>query len=733
MTRDQVDIVLIAVGWAAAVGVLGLLHRLCHAQAVVPVADHAGRSASRSSPWSPVSSAPPTRCSCPTTTSRWSLLVCLVAGVVAVLFALGLAAPPWYARSRRAPRAPRDASARPASTRRPTADRPSCSELSAELARTSERLRESRDREQRLEESRRRAGRLGVARPAQPAGGTPGDDRGSRGRHGRRARSATTADALRGRPHGAHGRRPVRALADPRRAAAAVAAERGTRGPRVRGDRRRGPRRPGSRRAARRIGRPGRDGAGPTRPGCPAWSPTWSPTPSGTRRPTGSCRSPAEPSTTASSCPSPTAAAASPRTTCLASSTSPGAAAHARTPEVDQADGPAPGSAWPSSRASSRLTTAWYRSPTSPRLPVPGASACLTRRVRTTIVATVTSTVTVAISAHPATYGRSSRVGLSGRAPNRPSTGIASRVTEPSTTSATARRRPPGLGEQPSRPRPASTITTGASTRSCSTTPPTSQVATSTRSTARVVEQQQPAVRRGGDAGERRAADAGHASTSSRLDPLGLQHARPVGRDDPARVAVVDVERLARQLEREQGRGRRRRSSRAGSSRGTGHSAAARSPRRRCRPAPRPARAGRGPGPRSTARSRSTPRHRRSAAPRWPAPCAASSSRGELDAPGRRTPPSAGTPGPGPRSVTRAATADLLIGTPCGPSPDRTAEHRHVAQPATVLPAVATTATPAAAQVARSSPRRDRPRATRPTRRPGRGHRPRRPRRAPAG
>ena len=36
-------------------------------------------------------------------------------------------------------------------------------------------------------------------------------------------------------------------------------------------------------------------------------------------------------------------------------------------------------------------------------------------------------------------------------------------------------------------------------------------------------------------------------------DPLGLQHAGPVGRDQPAREAVVERQRLAGQVEREQG------------------------------------------------------------------------------------------------------------------------------------------------------------------------------------
>ena len=57
--------------------------------------------------------------------------------------------------------------------------------------------------------------------------------------------------------------------------------------------------------------------------------------------------------------------------------------------------------------------------------------------------------------------------------------------------------------------------------------------------------------------------------------------------------------------------------------------------------------------------------------------------------------------------MTRAAAADRLIGMPPGPSPERTPSTETRRSSGTVLPAVARTATPAASQVVRSSPRRE--------------------------
>ena len=223
----------------------------------------------------------------------------------------------------------------------------------------------------------------------------------------------------------------------------------------------------------------------------------------------------------------------------------------------------APGSAWRSSRASSRRTAARCRSANErPGLPVPGPAARLSRRVRTTIVAAVTSTVTTAINAQPATYGRSSRVGLSGRSPNPPSTGIATMVDRPEDDQPGdrgARRKRPG---PPWHPRPRRPRTSGASTKSCSTTPAASQIAalTSWSRSCRLSSSYAPyrptatPTRADQEPGPSRE----HLQPA---DPLGLQHPGPVGRDDPGRVAVVEGQRLAVERRGPAGCGRRRRSS----------------------------------------------------------------------------------------------------------------------------------------------------------------------------
>ena len=87
-----------------------------------------------------------------------------------------------------------------------------------------------------------RAGLVGVPRPALAPRRDARDDRGARGRAGRRPRSLPPPDPRRGRPDGAHGRRPLRALPDPRRGAAAEppAGRAGRRGQRGAGRRRPG-------------------------------------------------------------------------------------------------------------------------------------------------------------------------------------------------------------------------------------------------------------------------------------------------------------------------------------------------------------------------------------------------------------------------------------------------------------------------------------------------------------
>jgi signal transduction histidine kinase len=152
VTRDQIDIVLIAAGWAAAAGVVGLLvgyrtRRWSFRWAITLVAMVAVVAV--------VAGVIGTANAMFLSDHDFGvvLLVCLVAGVVAVVFALvvGAAVVRW-------------SQALQESARRfgesgeyvePGGGPAELTELSAELARTSERLRESRESEQRIEESRR--------------------------------------------------------------------------------------------------------------------------------------------------------------------------------------------------------------------------------------------------------------------------------------------------------------------------------------------------------------------------------------------------------------------------------------------------------------------------------------------------------------------------------------------------------------------------------------------------
>ena len=91
--------------------------------------------------------------------------------------------------------------------------------LSAELARTSERLAESRQRETRLEESRRELISWVSHDLRTPLAGMRAMTEALEDGHGRRPGPLPPADPRRGRPDGADGRRPLRAVPDPCRRA----------------------------------------------------------------------------------------------------------------------------------------------------------------------------------------------------------------------------------------------------------------------------------------------------------------------------------------------------------------------------------------------------------------------------------------------------------------------------------------------------------------------------------
>ena len=267
---------------------------------------------------------------------------------------------------------------------------------------------------------------------------------------------------------------------------------------------------------------------------------------------------------------------------------------------------------------------------------------------------------------------------------------------------ATGPRATSGTTRDTSRPAP---IASGASTPSWTTTPTANHAATSTQSPKpwRDRSRNAPYAASAGRRSRRR--PAGVSQHLQPGDPLGLQDAR----DGWARSAGTGSRGRApasRRRARAPGAsGRRRRSRPAGSSRERPRVAGATRPGGRGRSGRPRGSSRRALSVRSSRRSRSIPRRTRSAA-----------SRSAAGAPrGRR---GSGVTSRSPYAtlsrydaavavaVTAAALADLLIGMPPGPSPDRTPSTETRRSAGTVDPAVTRAATPTASQVVRSSPRR---------------------------
>lgn len=199
---DQLAIVLIAIGWALAVGALGLAVAYLVRQ--------------RSVRWSltlvsVVAVGAVVAGVIGTANAMFLsdhdfgvvLLVCVVAGAVAIMVALTVAA--FVLRGFRAltagARQLGDTGSYVADGSGPAEFR----QLSAELSRASARLGAARERERQLELAPG-TGRLGVSRSPQSARRAACHDRGTRGRDGGRSGSLPRSDAGRGGPHGAHGR-----------------------------------------------------------------------------------------------------------------------------------------------------------------------------------------------------------------------------------------------------------------------------------------------------------------------------------------------------------------------------------------------------------------------------------------------------------------------------------------------------------------------------------------------
>ena len=197
----------------------------------------------------------------------------------------------------------------------------------------------------------------------------------------------------------------------------------------------------------------------------------------------------------------------------------------------------------------------------------------------------------------------------------------------------------------------------------------------------RVVEQQERAVRTATRPTPASEQTRIMQSTSSRLTHLVCRHAGPVGRDDPARVAVVDGQRLARRAPAPAGS----RSSSAKFARQRGLAGTARVLQRRHRDVAagrrldqveQVAHAGR----RSTSRWRSSPRRRRSAASSVVCGIAAQLVAASAPPRGRRTPrvqPVRRVRWP---AVTPAAAGGLVDRDAAGTVAGADGEHRDVAQ-----------------------------------------------------
>ncbi len=220
------------------------------------------------------------------------------------------------------------------------------------------------------------------------------------------------------------------------------------------------------------------------------------------------------------------------------------------------------------------------------------------------------------------------------------------------------------------------------------------------------VEQQQDAVRRGEHAGDHGRASGAPASRRhlQSADPLGLQDAGAVGRDQPAREAVVERERLRRPARAPAGcaggrRSCRRRVLTRSPPRTWSDSTSTSLPGGRADQVEQVAHRLR----RSRSRRRSSPRRRRSGGTRCVCGIARRSARLSC---GSRSPYATVSRYDAlvAAATTPRSTAEWLIGTPARPVPERTPSTETLRSKGTVAPAVASTATPGATQVVAQEP-----------------------------
>ena len=265
----------------------------------------------------------------------------------------------------------------------------------------------------------------------------------------------------------------------------------------------------------------------------------------------------------------------------------------------------------------------------------------------------------------------------SGRAPGSPSSVTGTSTTSPADPRREAVARHQSHGDEGDRHAPAT-----AKTPSCSTTPPTSQTAASSgcwpsRGRAATTRRTPPA----GRPDRARDADRPHHATPPAGRPTWSAAPRAGRGDEPAGVAVVERQRLAVELERQQRVRVVGRSCPPGCWPARRRAPGATRRARRCPRARRPGRAGRAPGRRSRCAPALQPSTQAIGSDAVVCGIAAQVGQAQQRPRARRTPPSAGTSRWWRPRPPRGRRADLLIGTPCravaGPDP----EHRHLPQP----------------------------------------------------
>ena len=216
VTSDDVHVVLIAAGWSLAVGVLGILAGYLVRRA--PIRWPAGLIALVAIGGVVAGVVGTARAMFLSTHDLGVVVwVCVVSGLVSGAFALLLARTLAVSARRLRSMA---AAVGAGEVVDPAGNDPrELRAVARELARSSERLRSSRERERRLEQSRRELVAWVSHDLRTPLAGLRAMAESLDDGHGGRPRPLPPADAPGGRPDGPDGRRPVRAVQDPRRVA----------------------------------------------------------------------------------------------------------------------------------------------------------------------------------------------------------------------------------------------------------------------------------------------------------------------------------------------------------------------------------------------------------------------------------------------------------------------------------------------------------------------------------